>query len=371
MMRLAIDGKRLVQARTGPARWLEHLLHQWRSMDVPFTEMRVYTPGPTEHSWEAPPKLRNVVLESRLPMLLWENLALRRAAAADDVLFGASYTIPLAFPRPSVVSNQGIYEGPHGTVLPWWHKYRYSAMFRHSAQKAAVVLANSQSTKNDLVQYYGIDPAKIRIVYQGVGPPFGWRHDREAVARQAGAILGFTEPYFLFVGKMSVRRHVPELLRAFAAVRSSLPDATRLVLVGPDHVQIGIANHIAACGLAGVSLHLPHLDQERLATVYSGATAFILPTTHEGLSATILEAMACGTPVVTVDHAPLAEGFREHVLLLEAPDVASLRDAMLRLAQDASLRDRLSEAGRGVAARFSWRRTAEETMNVLADLAQR
>lgn len=370
-MRLAIDGKRLVQARTGPARWLEQLLHQWRTMDVPFAEMRVYTPGPTEHSWESPPKLRHVILESHMPTFLWENLSLRRGATADDVLFGASYTIPLVFPRPSVVANHGIYEGEQALVLPWWHKYRYSAMFKYSAENAAIVLANSRSTRDDLVRYYGIEPGKIRIVYQGVGPPFVWREDREAVTREVRAILGFEAPYFLFVGKMSVRRHVPELLRAFSAARGALPPGMRLVLVGPDHVNIGVRDHIAACGLEGMAIHIPHLDQARLASLYAGARAFVLPTTHEGLSMTIHEAMACGTPVITVEHTSLADGFREHVMLLPAADVELLRMAMVRLAGDAALRERLSGAGRACASAFSWRRAAEETMQVLAEVAPR
>ena len=368
-MRLAIDGKRLVQARTGPARWLEQMLWHWREMVVPFEEMRCYTPGPTENGWAAPPKLSHHVLPSRLPTFYWENVVLRRAAAKDDILFGASYTIPWGYPKRSVVSIQGIYEGPHAEPSPWWHRYRYSAMYKGSAQRAALILANSMSTKNDLVTYYDIDAVKIRVVYQGVGPPFEWWEDRSQVMRDVARLSGRPGPYFLFAGKLSMRRHVPELLQAFAAARPRLPAGAHLVLAGPNHVNLPLREHIAAAGLVDHVTHISHVEQPELAQLYSGATAFVLPTTHEGLSATILEAMACGTPILTVEHAPLNEGFREHVLVLPRPDVALMRDAMIELAGDPALCARLSRAGRDCAARFPWRKTSEQTMAALWDVA--
>jgi len=368
-VRLGIDGKRLIQARTGPARWLEHMLRHWASVDLPFAEVRCYTPGPTEHSWARPPKLQHVPLSGRLSPILWENTVLRSAARGDDVLFGASYTIPLGYRKRSVVSIQGIYEGPHAERGPWWYRWRFSALYRASAHRAQVVLANSQSTRDDLVRYYGVDPGKIRIIYQGVGVPFVWSADRERVARAAGQVVG-QGPYFVFVGKMSERRHVPELVRAFAEGRWSMPVGTRLVLVGPNHVGLPLDRCIAEAGVTDAVTHLPHLDQERLATVYAGALAFVLPTTHEGLSATILEAMACGTPVLTVEHAPLHEGFAESCMVLERPEHGLMRDALVRLAQEEALRDRLSALGRACAARFTWRQTAEQTMAVLWEVAR-
>ncbi len=338
-------------------------------MTLPFDQVRCYTPAPTEHTWADAPRIQHVVLPTRLPPFAWENLTLRRAASADDLLFGASYTIPLGYRRRSVVSIQGIYEGPHAEPTPWWYRIRYSAMYKSSAERANLVLANSRSTRNDLVEYYGIDPAKIRIIYQGVGAPFQARTDRDGLAAEVRAITGLPGPYLLFVGKMSARRHLPELLEAFAAARPAMPDGMRLLLVGPNHVGLPLADHIARTGLGAVVTHLPHLDQEPLARVYSGATAFILPTTHEGLSATILEAMASGAPVITVDHAPLHEGFREHCLVLESPAVELLRDAMVRVGTDPQLAGRLREEGLACAGRFSWRRTSEETMAALWEVA--
>lgn len=372
-MRLGIDGKRLVQARTGPARWLEHMLRHWGGgeMSVPFTEMRCYTPAPTENAWARPPRLSHVVLPSGLPPILWENVTLRRATSRDDVLFGASYTIPVWFSGRSLVSIQGIYEGPHAEPGPLWHRLRFSALYRASARHADLVLANSRSTRDDIVTYYGVDPKKIRIVYQGIGAPFGWREDRDEIANEAAAVLGVRAPYFVFVGNLSPRRHIPELLRAFAEARPQLHPETRLVIIGPNKIGLPLEEHIRENRLSDRVIYRTHLDQEPLAAVYGASLAFILPTTHEGLSATILEAMACGAPVLTVEHATLHEGFAESSFVLEQPDVGLMRDAIVRLGTDPSLRERLSAAGLATAAGFSWRKTSERTMEALWEVATR
>lgn len=371
LMRLAIDGKRLIQARTGPARWLEHMLRHWAGSELPFEETRCYMPAPTECAWTTSARLRQVVVPSSMPMIYWENVTLRRAIAEDDVLFGASYSLPVGLTKRSVVSIQGIYEGPNAEPGPWWHRYRYSWVYKRSAEQADVVLANSVSTKNDLVDFYGIEPSKIRIVYQGVGAPFGWVADRDAARQHAQSILGTASRYFLFVGKLSVRRHVSELLAAFAEARRRIDGNMLLVLVGPNHVGFPLAQRLVETGLNDSVIYLPHVDQPELAALYSAATAFFLPTTHEGLSATILEAMACGTPVVTVDHAPLHEGFAENALVLEAADVSLLADAMVRVATDAALASDLSLRGRALARRFTWEDTARRTMDVLYEVACR
>jgi glycosyltransferase involved in cell wall biosynthesis len=370
-VRLAVDGKRLIQARTGPARWTEHMLERWSVTDVPFERIDCYTPGPTDNRWANPPKLNHKVVSTRFPIFVWENAHLAAAALSADLLFGASYTLPLVYPKRSVVSIQGIYEGKHAEPGPWWHKYRYSAMYKASAQRADMVLANSVSTKQDIVEYYGIDPDKIRIIYTGVGAPFGFREDREAVTREAAAVVGREGPYYLFVGKMSPRRHIPSLLRAFSEALPRLDPRMHLVLVGPNHLELPLDRYVAEVGLSDRVTHLPHLDQDRLAVAYSGAHGFFLPTTHEGLSATILEAIACGTPVVTVDHAPLQEGFIGHVWALESPAVELLKDAMLKLWEDPDYRVRLGQSGIVGARQFTWEKTADLTMQALWEVANR
>jgi len=347
------------------------MLWHWARMDVPFEEMRCYTPAPTEHAWASPPKLQYVPFERSRSPILWENVALRRAARRDDVLFGASYTIPVRYGGRSVVSIQGIYEGQHAEPGPFWHRLRFSALYQASARRADLVLANSRSTRDDIVAHYGIDPSKIRIVYQGVGAPFGWCEDRDQAARRAATVLGVESPYFVFVGNLSPRRHVPELIRAFAEARRHLDPATRLVIIGPNKTGVGLDDHIHANGLDDRVIYRTHLDQEPLAAVYGASLAFVLPTTHEGLSATILEAMACGAPVLTVDHATLHEGFADSSYVLPHPEVDLLRDALIELGTEPERREALSAAGRACAAGFSWRATSERTMAALWEVANR
>jgi glycosyltransferase involved in cell wall biosynthesis len=132
-----------------------------------------------------------------------------------------------------------------------------------------------------------------------------------------------------------------------------------------------LAEEIRANGLEESVTHISHIPQDRLAVLYSTTLAFVLPTTHEGLSATMLEAMACGAPVLTVDHAPLHDGLFEHVWALDAPEVGLLRDALVRLANEESKGNSLRQLGLECASRFSWSRTAKETIEACWEAGQK
>lgn len=368
-MRLVVDGHRLAQARTGVGRYVERLLWHWSRMDLPFDEVVCVTPREVDPVDLGPGPVRLEVAGPALPGLAWENGPLRRAARRADLFFGASYGAPLWCPAPTVVSNLGIYDSQPGT-FPTWHNIRYTGVYRHSARRARLVIANSGSTRDDIARYYGVDPTGIRVVYPGVDEVFGPAEDGPELRRRVADIVGHDEPFFLMVGKLSVRRHVPELLEAFARQNGNGGPPQRLVIVGPNHLDLPLEEFIRRAGVEERTTYIPHLPQTDLRWLYAAATAFVLATTHEGFSFTILEAIACGAPVITIDHPPLREGVAQACHVLPAPEVDLLADAMAEVAASPELRADLRRRGLETAARFSWRRAAEETMAVLAEAAE-
>ncbi len=369
-MELAVIARRLLGPRTGVGRYLEYLLHHWTRSESPFARIVVYAPA------EAPPleagtvagRVEWRVVRSRLPPLAWENLTLPGRLGRPEVVFGP-YTLPWSWPGPAVVSNLGIYES-RPEDFSWWQRVRTTPFFRRSARRARLVIANSESTGRDLVRFYGIEEGKIRVILPGVDEAFRPLGGDWVPPRLQAAWGLPPAPFFLFVGKLSRRRNIPMLLEAFARLRRERQVPHLLLIVGPDYLGIDAPRLIAERGLAGAAFYVGFAPRPDLVELYSAATAFVLPTQHEGFSFTILEAMACGAPVVTFDHPPLREaGVYEASLTVAEPSAKALFEALAEVVERPQRRAELRQAGLACAARFSWKRVADQTMAVLCEAA--
>jgi glycosyltransferase involved in cell wall biosynthesis len=366
-MVLGMDATRMVGKRTGVGRYLEYLLAWWSAQPLPFERVELFSPAPIQGAPDGP-RFEQRVLPSRGPGAWWQTTRLRRRGSGLDVLF-APYTIPPGYAGRSVVSNLGILEGPNR--MPGLRARLRSRHFAYSARRADAVIANSETTKAGLVQYFRVPEQKITVVSPGVHAAFrpereGEREDIEAAARH---ILGEAAPFLLYVGKLSVRRHVPELLEAFAEVAVRNP-GLRMLFVGPLADNVRFAETVSRLHLEQAIRHIDYLERDELALLYRAALAFVLPTAQEGFSATILEALASGCPVLTVDHSALREaGLEEGVVALPDSRPETLRAAIDGLVDDEPGRRRLSERGPRFVTAFSWEENARRTMEILAEVA--
>jgi len=365
---LGIDASRAVGPRTGVGRNVQHLLRAWASQTSEFDSIRIFAPTPID-DLPTDPRFRLEVLPSRMPGIVWQTRKLGAAARDIDLLF-TQYTLPLRYRGRSVVNNLGIYEGElafRGLRARGrsWHIGR-------SARAAEFVIANSHSTKRDIIRFFDVPEEKIAVVWPGVADSFhplrdGDEDESRAVARR---FLGEDSTYFLFVGKLSARRHILLLLDAFRIAQARHPDLGLLV-VGPNTDGLPVEASIAELGLGSRGRHVDYLDHGALAPLYRGARAFVLPTEHEGFSFTIPEALASGCPVITVKHAALAEaGLEDATLAVASPDADLLADALLRVVEDDRLRDELRARGLRAAEGLSWNETARRTMRILEDVAR-
>jgi glycosyltransferase involved in cell wall biosynthesis len=369
MRTLIINALRLNRRPTGPGRHIQFLIEQWSRMPLPFDRVILVSPrrlgldglGAVTH-------MEQCVIGDRWPNVLWEQLMVLPVIAGAAVLFCPAYTCPLLSRTRTVVANHGIYEG-----LPrefsWWTRLRATPLDRFSAKRAARVIANSLSTKVDLVRYFRIPQEKIGVVYPAAHEIFFQPRSDEDVAAEVERALGERSPYVLFVGKLARRRHIPELIRALATARKRHRLPHRLLIVGPNTTGLPLDDLFHQAGLDGVARYIPYLEQKPLARLYAGADLFVLPTTHEGISQTMFEAMASGTPVLSVDHPTLVEGAGDSVYVVPTPAVEDLATGMAALLADPALRTAYAARGRAHVTRFSWRETAERTLEILDRVA--
>jgi glycosyltransferase involved in cell wall biosynthesis len=366
-MLLGVDISRLVGPRTGVGRYLEFLLEEWSAGPMPFDRVRLFSP---EQVSGLPDDERFQLVESLGGRrgIAWQATKLRRATRGLDVLF-APYVLPPGYRGRAVVATLGILEGAYAHAsLRSRSRGLHAAL---SARRADVVLVHSANTREDVIRHYRVPPERIELIHLGVTKRFrpGTDADRIAAAAFVEHLTGSPLPYLLFVGKLSRRRNVPLLLEALARLD---PSAYQLLLVGPNTGTPSLSAVVSRLRLEGRVHHVPHLDQGALAILYRGARAFVLLTEHEGFSATILEALASGCPVLTFKHEALHEAdVGRAVLTVARLDPAAVTDAVLELERDDDLRMRLRREGLRVAASLTFRETARRTMEVLARVAER
>jgi glycosyltransferase involved in cell wall biosynthesis len=256
---------------------------------------------------------------------------------------------------------------PHATL-------RWLGRLDRNLATAAAIIAVSESTRRDLADLYGVDPGRVDVIPNGVDLESYRPSDAGAIEAARGR-FGLRGPYMLFLGGIEPRKNLPNLLAAYAR----LPREERPALV----VAGGWVpwNQEGRRGLEAGLHHLPedvrrdvvvtgYVSEEDKVALLGGALALVYPSLYEGFGFPVVEAMACGTPVLTSDVSSLPEVAGDAAELVPPRDVDAIAGGMERLVRDDGLRDRLRAAGLQRARLFRWEECARRTADVLRRVAE-
>jgi glycosyltransferase involved in cell wall biosynthesis len=232
------------------------------------------------------------------------------------------------------------------------------------------VLNVSQATADDAVQMLGLRPEKMVVTGGGVSPDFRPPASRTAAQEDLrGARPAIEGEYMLFTGGMDYRKNVDGLLTAYAGLGKELRDRYQLVIVGRLGVDAPLgpfAERVASLGLADRVVLTGHVSDEELVLLYQGASLFVFPSRYEGFGLPVIEALACGAPAIVGRNSSLVELVDQEEALFDADDPSSIQSALARALTDGGLLERLQRPE--VRKRFTWRRIAEQTVDVYRDL---
>lgn len=244
---------------------------------------------------------------------------------------------------------------------------RQQYYFRHLVPRALRfsrrVIADSESTRRDVVEQFGFPREAVTVVYPGYDPDAYFPAEPHAAVRASDA------PYVLYVGNLFPHKNLERLIDAFATVRRRVP--VRLVVRGSGHPEYARAlrAQVEALRLDGAVQFIGYADGRTLRDLYLGAVCLAFPSLGEGFGLPLLEAMACGLPVITSRVSSLPEVAGDAAVLVDPTDAAELAEAMHRVVTGPDLREELRRRGFAQAARFSWRRTAIEVSRLLDEVA--
>lgn len=357
-MRLALDGRGAARFRgTGIGTYTWQLLANLVQLEA--IQLTVFVAAGSDGLPPLPPTVRSVPVPAG-PVETedaWIAAYLHKHGPDIYHLPQNGLGLPVGFRGRLVVTVHDLI--PY--VLPETCSAHYRERFLRDlprvVQAADRIIAVSQATRADLIALAGARPEQVTVVHEAAEPQYS-----PSPRRAAGS--GPT-PYLLYVGGFNRRKNLSLLVRAFSEALRELAEPLDLVLAGdPGPIGAALAREAEEAGVSGRLMLPGFIPLPRLPGLYREAVAFIYPSLYEGFGLPVLEAMACGTPVVAADLPALREVAGPAALWFDPKDLQGLSAAISSVVLDPGLRARLSAQGLARARQFSWERCARETAQV-------
>jgi glycosyltransferase involved in cell wall biosynthesis len=366
-----IDASRAARTHhTGTETYSLELIKALAQLASPQRHFRLYTPHPPQpNAWPDSPDIETRVIP--WPRL-WTHLrlAVELHLHPPDALFVPAHVLPLSCPVPAVVTVHDLgylhYPAAHRPFDRWyldWTTRRHTRVARH-------LIADSQATKNDLIDFYGANPDQISVVYLGRDETLAPVTDPQVIAA-AKVKYNIAGDYFLYLGTLQPRKNLVRLVEAFHSAVDSLPnESLKLVIAGRQGwLYADIFERVRQLGLTDRILLPGFISETDKPALLSGALAYVYPSLYEGFGLPVLEAMACGAPVLTSNVSSLPEVAGPAALLVDPQETGQIAAGMVQLATNADLRRRLVEQGFRQILQFSWTQAAAQILEILEAVA--
>lgn len=372
-MQIAIDARMILPKMTGVGRYLLGLAGALRELpDGPQVELWLQRDLPPEHpAWSLQNErlaLHSLALRHMEARQYWElpgEVRRRR----PDVLHYPHFDLPWGIPGPVVVTIHDLKYLSHPEFFPQLSAAKRLAMrllMLHAVRRAQQIIAVSEFTRQDIARRLHISPKKITAIPHGVDASYLAPVSPEAISAMRQR-YHLEAPFLLFVGERRPHKNIPGLLEAFACFKrlASPTDDHQLVIVGKSYADYQEPERRARLlGLERSVRFLDYVPDADLPLLYHAADAFALLSYYEGFGLPIIEAMACGAPVIVANLTSLPEVCGEAGLLVEADEPEQAAQALLSVIPGGGRRAQYLVRGQQHASQFTWENCARATANI-------
>lgn len=368
-MRICLDVSPAVHRRAGLGRYAYELTTALLALDTENEYVAFYNRPSQAHV--EPPLDRLPHLTTNLSNKPWRMSALvgQFAHIPQDGLFpgvdlfhATDHLLPRLSRVRSVFTLHDViyrhYPETHMRLNRWF----LTLMMPRFLRAADRIIAVSECTKRDALRLYDIDESKIHVIYEGVNPRF--RPASPSAIAAARQRYHLPAHYLLVVGTIEPRKNLTMLLEAYTMLKERQPELKLLIVGQKGWLYEGFFRRLRELGLEEEVIFPGFVPDEDLPAIYSAAELLAFPSLYEGFGLPVLEAMACGTPVVCSNTSSLPEVAGDAALLIPPQDVRAWVEALERVVRDASLRAALRRRGLEQAARFTWERAARRTLEI-------
>lgn len=278
-----------------------------------------------------------------------------------DVLLIPASALPIFHPRKSVVTVHDVGWRYFPDSFTWFMRNFLEVSTRFAVRSSARVIAVSESTKRDLVKFYGVDGGKVSVIHHG------YEVASQLVSESASQLSVLPEKYILFLSTLQPRKNLAGLIKAFRELKQQHPELNhKLVVVGKPGWKFSDILKVINDN-RDIVVYLNHVSEADKAVILSHSDLLVLPSFYEGFGMQILEAFAAGVPVATSNVSSMPEVAGDAAVYFDPSRTAEIKSAIQNILLDKSLADRLKEKGRQRLKDFSWEKCARETLAALTN----
>lgn len=350
-MRIGIDIQTTLGQKTGFGFYVENLVRELKKNKSRYS-YSCLAPK-TDHDFSAPERF------------LWDQIGVPIQASREhvDLLHQPTFSAPIIYNRPVVVTVHDLIAVHFGEDIPFWSRQYFARWMPFSYRFADHIIAVSNHTKKDIVNLLKVPEDKITVIYEAAEKMFTPINDKPALDKVREK-YHLPLKFFLHVGTLNPRKNLEFLVTVYSEIAKKYPDY-QLVIAGKKgwHYE-NLLLQVKRLGLENKINFIGYIDDEDKVAIYNAATLLVFPSVYEGFGLPPLEAMASGLPVVASNRSSIPEVVGDGGILADPTDVKSWVGAISSLIESPQkLRD-LSAKGIKQAQRFSWEKTAQQTIDV-------
>lgn len=368
-MIIGIDGNEAnVERKVGIGEYAYQLLLQFHKSQIPNLKFQIYLKNPPRS--DMPPPTFNFRYKIVGPKKMWTQFGLPFSlyfGKKPDIFFSPTHYAPRFSPVPTVISVMDLSFLLFPKLFAKKDLYQLKSWTKYSVKKAKKVFTISESSKSDIIKMYNIDPKSVVVTSLGIKKSV--EDFRKLNMDDLRKKFGIESEYILFVGTLQPRKNITRLIEAFSLLKKS--NNLQLVIVGKKgwlYEEI-----LAAPAKFNVESRVKFLDfvsDSDLPSLYRNALCFVMPSLYEGFGLPVLEAMKYGCPVITSNVSSLPEAGGDAAVYFDPTSVSDIRDKIDSVISSPKLREELIKKGYNQIKKFSWEKTASQTLKVLESLAK-
>lgn len=368
-MRIGINARYLQNPHTGIENYLLQLLVNLKKIDrennyiLFFGNDKLVPPDIRKAGYES--IIAEAPADNKFSKILWEHMYLPYALGKYniDVFHEPSFVAPFIKRQGTVITVYDLTFVHTPSSYTRQNRFYFKMLLTRSIRQADAIITISENSKKDILQYFNIPGHKVKVIYPGIDD-FFHKVDDDRIEK-VKEIYGIKKDFILNVSLISPRKNLIGLIRAFKRLLDTKKIDCQLVIAGRrGWLYDDIFREVALNNLEKDVIFCGYVPKEHLLLLYNVASVFAYPSLCEGFGLPILEAMACGCPVVASNVSSMPEVCGEAAMLVNPDETESLADAIFSLMHDRQLQATYIEKGFSQAARFSWRKAAEETLGI-------